>query len=219
LLERSARTLRFPGAPRPDLLPPTTQKAQINPGLSFRLDEKRGSRQCDRPQAKFARPRGSGSPPRQRLHHGGGQLSRERGRYPHTGPTAKLDLNHRFSADRSLRRQLRRREQHLRKPVNNDNGAELSPPVINLPRTDIGTPRYLGDNRPRRKARLNDCPLLFIALTPSPLRASDYFNARHRTVSCTGASTVRCTGAYYQPEPTPSRRAAITGRLRCAPRR
>jgi hypothetical protein len=33
------------GAPRPDLLPPTTQKAQINPGLSFRLDEKRGSRQ------------------------------------------------------------------------------------------------------------------------------------------------------------------------------
>src|SRR5580704_12497980 len=43
--ERPAGTLRFAGAPRPGLLPPTTQKAQINPGLSPQLDEKRGSRQ------------------------------------------------------------------------------------------------------------------------------------------------------------------------------
>ncbi|HEX3860663.1 MAG TPA: DUF3768 domain-containing protein, partial [Stellaceae bacterium] len=42
---RPAGTLRFAGAPRPGLLPPTKQKVQINPGLSFRLDEKRGSRQ------------------------------------------------------------------------------------------------------------------------------------------------------------------------------
>jgi hypothetical protein len=46
--EKPAGTLRFAGAPRPGLLPPTTQKAQINPGLSFRLDEKRGSRQRQR---------------------------------------------------------------------------------------------------------------------------------------------------------------------------
>ncbi|MGA8759132.1 MAG: 1-acyl-sn-glycerol-3-phosphate acyltransferase [Stellaceae bacterium] len=37
-------TLRFAGAPRPGLLPPTKQKAQIDPGLSSPLDEKRGSR-------------------------------------------------------------------------------------------------------------------------------------------------------------------------------
>jgi hypothetical protein len=34
----------FAGAPRPGLLQPMTQKAQINPGLSPQLDEKRGSR-------------------------------------------------------------------------------------------------------------------------------------------------------------------------------
>jgi hypothetical protein len=45
LAERPAGTLRFAGAPRPGLLPPTKQKAQINPGLSLSLDEKRGSRQ------------------------------------------------------------------------------------------------------------------------------------------------------------------------------
>jgi hypothetical protein len=39
-----AKRLRFAGAPRPGLLPPMTQKAQINPGLSSQLDEKRGSR-------------------------------------------------------------------------------------------------------------------------------------------------------------------------------
>src|SRR3954462_13299126 len=36
--------LRFARAPRPRLLPATTQKAQISAGLSFCLDEKRGSR-------------------------------------------------------------------------------------------------------------------------------------------------------------------------------
>ena len=35
-------------APRPGLLPPTKQKAQINPGLSLWLDEKRGSRHRSR---------------------------------------------------------------------------------------------------------------------------------------------------------------------------
>src|SRR5438270_8628162 len=48
---RSAGTLRFAGAPRPGLLPPTAQKAQINPGLSSQLDEKRGSRQLEPPTA------------------------------------------------------------------------------------------------------------------------------------------------------------------------
>src|SRR5690606_3093348 len=33
-------------ATRAGLLPPTSTKAQINPGLSLRLDEKRGSRHC-----------------------------------------------------------------------------------------------------------------------------------------------------------------------------
>ena len=42
--EQPAGTLRFAGAPRPGLLPPMKQKAQINPGLSLSLDEKRGSR-------------------------------------------------------------------------------------------------------------------------------------------------------------------------------
>jgi hypothetical protein len=42
---RSAGTLRYAGAPRPGLLPPRKHKVQINPGLSPRLDEKRGSRQ------------------------------------------------------------------------------------------------------------------------------------------------------------------------------
>jgi hypothetical protein len=42
---RSTGTLRFAGAPRPGLLPPPKQKAQINPGLSSQLDENRGSRQ------------------------------------------------------------------------------------------------------------------------------------------------------------------------------
>jgi hypothetical protein len=37
-----AGTLRFAGAPRPGLLPPRKQKAQINPGLSLSLDEKGG---------------------------------------------------------------------------------------------------------------------------------------------------------------------------------
>ena len=41
-----AGTLRFAGAPRPGLLPPIKQKAQINPGLSLSLDEERGSRQA-----------------------------------------------------------------------------------------------------------------------------------------------------------------------------
>src|SRR3954465_12239117 len=40
-----AGALRFARAPRPGLLPATTQKAQISAGLSFCLDEKRGSRQ------------------------------------------------------------------------------------------------------------------------------------------------------------------------------
>src|SRR6266481_5180233 len=40
--EQPAGTLRFAGAPRPGLLPPMKQKAQINPGLSLSLDEKRG---------------------------------------------------------------------------------------------------------------------------------------------------------------------------------
>src|SRR4051794_8053478 len=39
-----AGALRFARAPRPGLLPATTQKAQISAGLSFCLDEKRGSR-------------------------------------------------------------------------------------------------------------------------------------------------------------------------------
>jgi transposase InsO family protein len=37
-------TLRLAGAPRPDLLPPIKQKAQINSRLSLPLDEKRESR-------------------------------------------------------------------------------------------------------------------------------------------------------------------------------
>jgi hypothetical protein len=47
--------LRFAGAPRPGLLPPRKQKVQINPGLSFRLDEKRGARQVV-PRAMNDRP-------------------------------------------------------------------------------------------------------------------------------------------------------------------
>src|SRR3954449_8957913 len=48
-----AGALRFARAPRPGLLPATTQKAQISAGLSFCLDEKRGSRQnARRPQAR-----------------------------------------------------------------------------------------------------------------------------------------------------------------------
>src|SRR3954465_15175909 len=39
-----AGALRFARAPRPGLLPATRQKAQISAGLSFCLDEKRGSR-------------------------------------------------------------------------------------------------------------------------------------------------------------------------------
>jgi hypothetical protein len=39
---RPAGALRFAGAPRPGLLPPRKQKAQITPGLSLSLDEKRG---------------------------------------------------------------------------------------------------------------------------------------------------------------------------------
>src|SRR5262249_36288167 len=31
---------------------------------------------------------------------------------------------------------------------------------------------------------------------PPPLRAAEQLELRHRTVSCTGASTVACTGAY-----------------------
>jgi hypothetical protein len=41
-----AGALRYATAPRPGLLPPTKHQAQINPGLSLCLDEKRGSRQC-----------------------------------------------------------------------------------------------------------------------------------------------------------------------------
>ena len=37
-------TLRLAGAPRPDLLPPIKQKAQISSRLSLPLDEKRESR-------------------------------------------------------------------------------------------------------------------------------------------------------------------------------
>jgi hypothetical protein len=40
----SGRDAALRWAPRPGLLPPRKQKVQINPGLSFRLDEKRGSR-------------------------------------------------------------------------------------------------------------------------------------------------------------------------------
>src|SRR5580700_3027181 len=39
-----AGALRYAGAPRPSLLPTTKQRAPINPGFSFCLDEKRGSR-------------------------------------------------------------------------------------------------------------------------------------------------------------------------------
>ncbi len=42
--ESPAGTLRDLMAPRTGLLQPTSTKAQINPGLSLWLDEKRGSR-------------------------------------------------------------------------------------------------------------------------------------------------------------------------------
>jgi hypothetical protein len=45
LAARPAGTLRFPGAPRPGLLPPMKRKAQNHSGLSLSLDEKRGSPQ------------------------------------------------------------------------------------------------------------------------------------------------------------------------------
>ena len=40
----AGRALRYVGAPRPGLLPPKPNKVQINPGFSFCLDEKPGSR-------------------------------------------------------------------------------------------------------------------------------------------------------------------------------
>src|SRR4051795_2171233 len=52
-----AGALRFARAPRPGLLPATRQKAQISAGLSFCLDEKRGSRQVQ-PHAEGALPAG-----------------------------------------------------------------------------------------------------------------------------------------------------------------
>src|SRR3954466_4889363 len=74
-----AGALRFARAPRPGLLPATRQKAQISAGLSFCLDEKRGSRH--RPSLCTAL-----------LAHGNGWLVRAgTGCWDHAGKTAPAE--------------------------------------------------------------------------------------------------------------------------------
>src|SRR4051812_46179298 len=57
----------------------------------------------------------------------------------------------------------------------------------------------------------NNRPFLFFRPAPSPLRAGDHLNSRHRTVSRTGASTVICTDA--------STRSQIAASAQGGPRR
>ena len=66
-------------------------------------------------------------------------------------------------------------------------------------RPDIGATGHLADHRPRRQARGHNRPFLFLGPAPSPFRPGYHLNSRHRTVSCTGASTVICTGATRRP--------------------
>src|ERR1051326_7337962 len=149
-------------------------------------------------------PEEPGSSPRQRLDHGRGQLRRAAGRYPHPRAAGKLDLDRRPAAHpappaicRLHRRRLGRRDQHLGEAIGDS--AELLPPAIDLPGTDIDAARHLADIGPGLEALRDNRPLLLLRPPPPPFPARDHLNPRHRTVSCTAASAVTCTDASSQP--------------------
>ena len=109
---------------------------------------------------------------------------------------------------------LGRRDQHRGETGRT---AQFLPPAINLTRRNVGAARHIGDDRARRQTRGDDRPLLFLGPAPPPFRAGDHLNSRHRTVSCTGASTVICTSATTSPHPAaqggPQRRVTIERRI------
>lgn len=95
-----------------------------------------------------------------------------------------------------LRRRLGRRDKHLRKTIRDS---------AQLAASDRSGPPGHWPGAPSRRPPLpapgsqRQSPLLPIGPAPSPLHPADHLNPRHRTVTCTAASTVTCTYAATQP--------------------
>jgi hypothetical protein len=60
---------------------------------------------------------------------------------------------------------------------------------------NLGAPADIRDDRPRRKGRSYNGVLLPLTPRPSPFVAGNGLHVGHLDVSCTGASTIVCTGA------------------------
>ena len=146
---------------------------------------------CGRPPATPARPRELGSWP-QRPYYRRGQAGRRRRWNAQASRAAKLDLDRFASTWRNALPAIRiRRHDHCRKT--GAGAAQLLAPAINLPGANVSSTRHLRNDRPRRKCRRNQRPLLLLAPASPPLRAADQLKSRHRTVSCISASTgCRC---------------------------
>ena len=177
----------------------------------------RAACRCDRPPATPARRTEPGSSPRQRLDDRRRQFRRDRARYPNPdlAPTSTS-----IAGSAPRRRTLRLRQLSAGAistwRESRRYGAQFLPPAINLARRNIGPPRHLGNHRPRRKTLGDNRPFLILAPAPPTLGAGNHLKSRHRTVACTAASTVICTGATTLPnrpiaQGGPQRRVTSSG--------
>jgi hypothetical protein len=81
---------------------------------------------------------------------------------------------------------------HLGEPCR---GSQLLAPAIDRAWRNIGATRNLTNDGARGRTLGNNRPFLILAPASPTLRAGNYLKSRHRTVACTAASTIMCTGA------------------------
>jgi len=123
----------------------------------------------------------------------------------------------RRAVPRARHHALGRCNQHSGKPTHRS--LQLSPPAIDLFWANLGTTGHLVDHGPRRQTLSDDRSLLILGPTSPTLWTSNYLYSPHRTVSCTGASTIICTDASKQRRTDPSMQGGLHRTVTFKPRR